>query len=118
MSNIFGDYKSGDIDPSSMKPSYKVSEIVDLKFTIQSMKTLTGKSKFSDDPTILINADASGEEFVFFVSSQKTLFDKISYLMSLANAGNKDVYTTPLKIVKVVRKDGESFYYDIIDASE
>ena len=41
MSNIFANYRSGDIDPSSMKPSYKVSEIVDKKFTLMSMRRLT-----------------------------------------------------------------------------
>ena len=120
MSNIFGDYKSGDIDPSSMKPSFKVSEIIDKKFLILGMKKLEGKSKFSDDPVILVNAmGVDGDEFVFFVSSQKVLFDKITYLMGLVNAGNKDVYaSTTFLIKRTATKDGESFYYDIVDVTE
>ena len=118
MSNIFGDYKSGDNDPSSMKPSFKVSEIVGKKFLILGMKKLEGKSKFSDDPTILVNAvGENGDEFVFF-ASQRVLFDKLSYLIDRVNSGNKDVYSTDFMIKKTETKDGESFYYDIVDASE
>lgn len=116
MSNIFGDYKSGDNDPSSMRPSFKVSEIVNKVFMILNMKKLEGKSKFSDDPTILVNAkDDSGNEFVFF-ASQKVLYDKLSYLIDRVNNGNNDVYSAEFKIVRTDTKDGESFYYDIVEA--
>ena len=117
MSNIFGDYKSGD-DSNEKKPSFKVSEIVGKKFLILGMKKLEGKSKFSDDPTILVNAmGENGDEFIFF-ASQRVLFDKLSYLIDRVNSGNKDVYSTDFTIKKTETKDGESFYYDIIDVSD
>lgn len=118
MSDIFGDYKTGDSELSAMKPSYKVSEIVGKEFMILNMKKLEGKSKFSNDPSILIDAkDDSGNEFIFFVS-QKVLYEKISYLIDRVNGGNKDVYSTTFMIKKTETKDGESFYYDIVDVTE
>ena len=117
MSNIFGDYKSGD-ESNIQKPSFKVSEIVGKKFLILGMKKLEGKSKFSDDPTILVNAmGEDGDEFIFF-ASQRVLFDKLSYLIDRVNSGNKDVYSVNFTIKRTDTKDGESFYYDIIDVSE
>ena len=118
MSNIFGDYKTGDNDVNTMKPSFKVSEIVEKKFKIESMKRLEGKSKFSDDPSIIVNAvfEDTGEKFVFF-AQHKVLFDKITYLIGLVDKGEKAVFTTVFMIKRTETKDGESFYYDIVDAS-
>ncbi len=118
MSNIFANYRSGDIDPSSMKPSYKVSEIVDKKFTLMSMRRLTqSASQYSDDPTMLVNAvfTDTGEEFVFF-AQQKVLFDKLTFLLGLANEGNREVYETEFRIILHPTKDGKANYYDIIDS--
>ena len=115
MSNIFANYRSGDIDPSSMKPSYKVSEITSRVFRITGMKRLqTSASKYSDDPTMLVNAVFSedGEEFVFF-AQQKVLFDKLTYLLARANSGKTDVYETEFVIVTHPTKDGKASYYDL-----
>lgn len=115
MSNIFADYKSGDIDPSSMKPSYKVSEITCKVFRITGMKRLqTSASKYSDDPTMLVNAvfTEDGEEFVFF-AQQKVLFDKLTYLLARANSGKTDVYETEFVIMTHPTKDGKASYYDL-----
>ena len=118
MSNIFAEYKSGDIDPSSMKKSCKVSEIVNCPFSIDSIKRLEGKSKFSEDPTYLVNAKFSqtGEEFIFF-AQQKVVFDKMTYLKEMIADGT-DISGVIFMIKKVDTKDGKSYYYDIIDASE
>lgn len=117
MGNIFADYKSGDIDPSSMKTSYKVSEIIDKPFEIQSMKRLDSKSKFSDDPTFIVNAvfTETDEEFVFF-AQQKVLFDKINYLSDMIAEGT-DISGVVFVIRKTATKDGKSYYYDIADVS-
>lgn len=118
MSNIFADYKSGDIDPSSRKPSYKVAEIINCPFTISKIKRLTGKSTISDDPTYLVNAKftQTGEEFIFF-AQQTVLFDKLSYVKDMMSEGT-DISGVTFLIKKVTTKDGQSFYYDIIDATE
>ena len=115
--SLFDNYRSGDADASDMKPSYKVSEIVGKSFRITGMKRLdASKSKFSDDPTMLVNAVMSdGEEFVFF-AQQKVLFDKLTFLLGLANQGNREVYDAELKIVTHPTKDGKATYYDIIEA--
>ena len=119
MSNIFANYRSGDIDPSSMKPSYKVSEIVDKKFTLMSMRKLTqSASQYSDDPTMLVNAvfTDTGEEFVFF-AQQKVLYSKLDYLNDLLVDGDAQVRTADLMIVKQATKDGKATYYDLVDVS-
>lgn len=122
MSNIFANYRSGDIDPSGMKPSYKVSDLVGRTFRIRSMKKLTQKtSTFSDDPTMLVNAmftvkavdDPEDSEFVFF-AQQKVLYSKFDYLYDLYVDGNEEVLTTNLSIVKQATKDGKATYYDLI----
>lgn len=118
MSNIFADYKSGDIDPSSMKPSYKVSEIVNLPFRIDRAKRLNAsKSKFSEDPSYIVNAvfEETGVEFVFF-AQQKVLFDKIAYLEKLNDEGT-DLSDIVFVIRKTETKDGKSYYYDLFDIS-
>ena len=119
MSNIFANYRSGDIDPSSTKPSYKVSEIVDKKFTLMSMRRLTqSASQYSDDPTMLVNAvfTDTGEEFVFFVQ-QKVLYSKLAYLNDLLIDGDPRVRTADLMIIKQATKDGKASYYDLVDVS-
>ncbi len=116
---IFDNYRSGDIDPSSMKPSYKVSEIVDKKFTIMSMKKLTqSSSQFSDDPTMLVNAvfTDTGEQFVFF-AQQKVLYSKLDYLNDLLLNGEKQVCIADFEIIRQSTKDGKATYYDLIDVS-
>ena len=122
MSNIFANYRSGDIDPSGMKPSYKVSDLVGRTFRIRSMKRLTQKtSQFSDEPTMLVNAafsvkavdDPEDGEFVFF-AQQKVLYSKFDYLYDLYVDGNEDVLTTNLSIIKQATKDGKATYYDLV----
>ena len=116
MSNLFANYRSDDIDPSSLKPSYKVSKIVDKKFTIMSMRRLTqSASQYSDDPTMLVNAvfTDTGEEFVFF-AQQKVLFSKLAYLNDLLVNGEKEVLTADFSIIKQATKDGKATYYDLI----
>ena len=116
--SLFDKYRSGDADASDMKPSYKISEIVGKKFRITGMKRLdASKSKYSDDPTMLVNAimSSDAEEFVFF-AQQKVLFDKLTFLLGLANEGNREVYETEFRIVLHPTKDGKANYYDIIDS--
>lgn len=116
--SLFDNYRSGDADASDMKPSYKVSEIVGKKFRITGMKRLdASKSKYSDDPTMLVNAImcSDAEEFVFF-AQQKVLFDKLTFLLGLANEGNREVYETEFRIILQPTKDGKANYYDIIDS--
>ena len=122
MGNIFANYRSGDIDPSSMKPSYKVSDLVGRTFRIKSMKKLTQKtSQYSDEPTMLVNAfftvkavdDPESEEFVFF-AQQKVLYSKFDYLQDLLIDGDEEVLTTNFSIIKQATKDGKATYYDLI----
>lgn len=119
--SLFDKYRSGDADASEMKPSYKISEIVGKRFRITGMKRLdASKSKYSDDPTMLVNAvmysdGEDGEEFVFF-AQQKVLFDKLTFLLGLANEGNREIYETEFRIILHPTKDGKANYYDIIDS--
>ena len=116
--SLFDKYRSGDADASEMKPSYKISEIVGKRFRITGMKRLdASKSKYSDDPTMLVNAvmSSDAEEFVFF-AQQKVLFDKLTFLLGLANEGNREVYETEFRIILNPTKDGKANYYDIIDS--
>ena len=119
--SLFDKYKSGDTDVSELKPAFKVSDLVGKHFRITGMKKLdASKSKFSDDPTMLVNAimmpeATEPEEFVFF-AQQKVLFDKLTYLLSLANQGNRDVYDAIFTIIMHPTKDGKASYYDIIDS--
>lgn len=122
MGNIFANYRSGDIDPSSMKPSYKVSDLVGRTFRIKSMKKLTQKtSQYSDEPTMLVNAfftvkavdDPESEEFVFF-AQQKVLYSKFDYLQDLLVDGDEEVLATNFSIIKQATKDGKATYYDLI----
>lgn len=118
MSNIFGDYKSGGFESSEKKPSFKVSEIVNKPFKIEHMKRLDGRSKYSDDPAVIVNAvfTETDEKFIFF-AQQKVVFEKIMYLIGLVNEGKQEVFSTVFTIRKTETKDGESFYYDIVDIS-
>lgn len=118
MSNIFADYKSGDIDPSSMKTSYKVSEIVEIPFRIYSVKKLDKPTDYSSDPYYLVNAvkEETGEDFIFF-AQQKVLFDKIHYLETIVEEKKVVLSDNVFTIRKQPTKDGKSFYYDIVDIS-
>ena len=119
--SLFDKYRSGDADASEMKPSYKISEIVGKRFRITGMKRLdASKSKYSDDPTMLVNAvmmpeTVVPEEFVFF-AQQKVLFDKLTFLLGLANEGNREVYEAVFTIIMHPTKDGKASYYDITDS--
>ena len=118
MSNIFAEYKSGDIDPSSMQTSYKVSEIVNIPIRIFSMKKLDKPTDYSSDPYYIVNAvkEETGETFVFF-AQQKVLFDKMRYLEELINDKKVVISDFVFTIGKTETKDGKSFYYDIVDIS-
>lgn len=118
MSNIFAEYKSGDIDPSSMKTSYKVSDLVNIPFRIFTVKRMDKPTQFSDDPYYLVNAvkEETGEDFIFF-AQQKVLFDKIAFLENLINDKKIVVSDAVLTIRKTDTKDGKSFYYDLVDIS-
>ena len=119
MSNIFADYKSGDIDPSSRKTSYKVSEIVNIPFRIFSMKRIDKPTDYSDDPYYIVNSvkEETGEEFVFF-AQQKVLFDKMRYLEEIVSEKKVVISDVVFTIRKTETKDGKSFYYDLCDISE
>ena len=118
MTNVFAEYKSGDIDPSSMKTSYKVSEIIDKPFRIFSMKKLDKPTDYSSEPYYLVNSvmEETGEDFIFF-TQQKVLFDKIGFLEGMMNDKKIVVSDYVFTIRKVATKDGKSFYYDIFDIS-
>ena len=118
MSNIFADYKSGDIVPSDSKV-YKVSEIVDRPFLIISANRLEKtNSQYNEGPTYIVNAmmDETGEEFIFF-AQQKVLFDKISYLLKVKEEKGLLLTAFHFVIRKTPTKDGKSYYYDIADIS-
>lgn len=118
MNSVFDNYRSGDYDPSAMKTSYKVSEIVNVPFRIFSMKKLEKPTDYTSEPYYIVNAvkEETGEDFVFF-AQQKVLYEKVKYLEGLMNEKKIVISDYVFTVIKVDTKDGKSFYYDITDKS-